>query len=109
MPAIGQVITEEFSQDVTIAVTSILITLLLLLVMELMLNSEIIGLSETHGPQDGEKMDTSELKEMLELPNVELTVPHLMDLPVLDKLNQLKFADNAESYLIQSTQLELEF
>jgi hypothetical protein len=39
--------------DVTTQVTLILITLLSLLDMELMLNSEIIGLSETHGPQDG--------------------------------------------------------
>lgn len=87
----------------------ILITLLLLLDTEQMLNSEITILSEIHGPQDGEKMDTLELEEMLELPNVEQIVPHLMELHVLDKLPLKKFVECAESYQIQFIQLELKY
>jgi hypothetical protein len=52
------------------------------------------------------KMDTLELKETLEINNVELILLHLMDSLVLDKLLQSKFVDNVEFYQILPIQLE---
>jgi len=60
------------------------ITLLPLLDMELMKKLEDIGLSETLGPLDGERMDTldSPERKLLLMLNATLTRTHLLDLDV---------------------------